>query len=108
MKKERNRWEIIRDILKVTKEEEKVKKTRIMDKVNLDYRIFQQYSNFLIEEGMIVSCNPENDCYMLTENGGNFLNKLKELGEVIEKDHRNTILSRIIVFSQRQLQLNRV
>jgi predicted transcriptional regulator len=85
MKKDRNRWEIILDILKITKEEKKVKKTRIMQKANLDWRNFQRYYNFLIEENFIVKCNPENDCYMLTENGGNLLNKLKEVGEVLRE-----------------------
>jgi predicted transcriptional regulator len=96
MKKERNKWEIILDILKVTKEEKKVKETQIMQRANLDWRIFQQYYNFLIEEGLIVKCSPENDCYMLTETGGNLLNKLKEVSEVLEKGNSNTsILSRI-------------
>ena len=89
MKKDRNRWEIILDILKVTKEEKKVKKTRIMHKANLDWKNFQRYYNFLIEEGLIAKCNPENDCYMLTENGGNLLNKLKEVDEVLRDGHRN-------------------
>jgi predicted transcriptional regulator len=82
MKKERNRWEIILDILKVTKEEKKVKKTRIMHKANLDWRNFKRYFNFLIEEGLIIKCDSENDCYKLTENGGNLLNKLKEVVEL--------------------------
>jgi len=84
MKKERNRWEIILDILKVTKEEKKVKKTRIMHKANLDWRNFQRYFNFLTEEGLIIKCDPENDCYKLTENGGDLLNKLKEVVELTD------------------------
>lgn len=85
MNNERNRWEIILDILKVTREEEKANKTRIMQRANLDWRIFQQYYNLLLEEGFIVKCNPENDCCMLTENGGNLLNKLNEVSEVLEE-----------------------
>lgn len=90
MKKERNRWEIILDILNAIKEEKKVRKTRIMHKANLDWRNFRRYYNFLLEEGLIVKCNPENDCYMLSESGGNLLNKLKEVGEVLREGSSNT------------------
>ncbi len=104
MKKDRSRWEIILDILKITQEEEKVKKTRIMYKTNLDWRIFQQYCNFLIEEGLIKKCNPENDCYMLTETGGILLNKLMEVAKALENGHSNTsILSRIFAASQKTI-----
>jgi predicted transcriptional regulator len=83
MKKERSKWEIILDILKVTKEEKKVKKTRIMQKANLDWRNFSRHFDFLIEENFIVECNPEKSCYELTENGENLLNKLKEVNEIL-------------------------
>jgi predicted transcriptional regulator len=102
MKKERSRWEIILDILKVTKEE-KIVKNRIMNKANLDWTIFKNYFDFLQAEGFITKCNPDPDYYELTEKGKNFFQKLKEVGEVLEKGHRNTsILSRIFAVSQKE------
>jgi len=84
MKKERNRWEIILDILKVTKEEKKVKKTRIMQRANLDWRNFKKYFNYLQADGFITKCYPDPDCYELTEKGKNLLQKLKEVAELID------------------------
>ena len=84
MKKDRSRWEIILDILKVTKEEGKVKKTRIMHKANLDWRNFQRYYDYLQADGFITKCNPDPDYYELTEKGKNLLQKLKEVAELTD------------------------
>jgi predicted transcriptional regulator len=89
MKKERSRWEIILDILKVTNEEKRVK-TRIMNKANMDWRNFKRYFDFLQANGFITECTPDPNCYELTEKGKKLLQKLKEVDEVLEKDHRNT------------------
>jgi predicted transcriptional regulator len=87
MKKGRNRWEIIRDMLKATLEDNKVKKTRIMQKAYLDWRTFNRYFDYLLNEGFITKRNPnENnseESYVLTEKGLEFLKKLKELEEVL-------------------------
>jgi predicted transcriptional regulator len=88
IKKGRSKWEIIIDVLEVIRVEENAKKTRIMYKANLDWRTFQKYYNFLIEEGLMVECNPENDCYMLTEIGKKLLQKLMEVDEVLVKGDR--------------------
>lgn len=84
MKKDRSRWEIILDILKVTREEGKVKKTRIMHRANLDWRNFKRYFDFLQADGFIKNCNPDSDRYELTENGKNLLQKLKEVTELVD------------------------
>ena len=89
MKKERSKWELVVEILKAIKVEEKSNKTRIMQRANLDWRNFHRHFDFLIEEKFIVKCNPENGCYKLTEKGGNLLQKLKEVDEVLGKGHRN-------------------
>ncbi len=86
MNQERNRWEIIRDILKATIDDTKVKKTRILQKAYLDYRTFNRYFNFLNDEGFITKykangCNKE--CYMITDKGKAFIKKLKELEDVM-------------------------
>ncbi|VVB94648.1 Winged helix-turn-helix [uncultured archaeon] len=83
MRKERNKWEIIIDVLEVIRVEEKAKKTRIMHKAYLDWRNFRRHFNFLIDEGFIMKCNPDDECYKLTENGGNLLKKLNEVHEIL-------------------------
>lgn len=87
MKMERNRWEIIRDILKATLDERKVKKTRILQKAYLDWRTFNRYFVYLLDERFITKSvldesNPD-ECYIITEKGRNFMKKLKELEDVI-------------------------
>ncbi len=88
MKQERSRWEIILDILKVTREEGKVKKTRIMHRANLDWRNFKRYFEFLQANGFIMNCNPDTECYELTEKGKNLLQRLKELSELVDPTPR--------------------
>jgi predicted transcriptional regulator len=84
VKKDRNRWEIILDILKVTKEEQKVKKNRIIHKANMDWRNFNRYFDYLQAEGLITKCNSDPNCYELTDKGKNLLQKLKEVAELID------------------------
>lgn len=80
---ERSRWEIIRDILHVAFVEKKAKKTRIMQKACLDWRNFKRYYDYLMGEGLLANCNPEPECYVITDKGKEVLNKLKELDEVL-------------------------
>ena len=84
MKKERNRWEIISDILKVTGEEKEAKKTRIMQKANLDWMNFQKYLDFLLENGFMAKCSLNPDSYELTENGRKLSKSLKEVAELVD------------------------
>jgi predicted transcriptional regulator len=84
MEKERTRWEIISNILEVTSEEKKAKKTRIMQKVNLNWIYFQKYLDFLLENGFMAKCNLNPDCYELTENGRKLSKGLKEVAELID------------------------
>lgn len=88
MKQDRNRWEIIRDILKATMSDNKVKKTRILQKAYLDWRTFNRYFDYLNDEGFIKKYKPngtEEECYMITDKGNSFINKLKELEDVISQ-----------------------
>ena len=84
MKRERSKWEVILDILKVIQEEEKVKKTRIMQRAYLDWRNFQRYFDFLLAEGFIARCNPIPEYYEITENGRNLSEKLKGVAEMLD------------------------
>ncbi len=88
MKKDRSRYDIILEILKVTREEEKAKKTRIMHKASLDWRNFKRYFDFLIAEGFIKNCNDEYDFYELTDKGKNLLQRLKAVNELVDAPSR--------------------
>ncbi len=85
MRKERSRWEIIEDILIVLMSEEKSKKTRIMQRAYLDWKNFQRYFDFLLEEGFMVKCNNLGDegYYELTDRGKELLIRLKNVREIL-------------------------
>jgi predicted transcriptional regulator len=48
--KGRSRWEIILDVLKAIQENNKAKKTYIMQRAYLDWRNFERYFSFLLEK----------------------------------------------------------
>ncbi len=80
MNKDRSRWEIILDVLKAIQENNKAKKTRIMQRAYLDWRIFDRYFTFLLGEGFI---EPTPDtCYRLTEKGEGLVTRLQEVDEI--------------------------
>ncbi|HLB71043.1 MAG: hypothetical protein OIN88_15270 [Candidatus Methanoperedens sp.] len=84
VRKERSRWEIVEDILTVLVEEKKPKKTRIMQRAYLDWRNFQRYFDFLLEESFISkSKDPEEGCYELSEKGRELLKRLKDVKEIL-------------------------
>ncbi len=85
LRKERSRWEIIEDMLIVLMEEKKPKKTRIMQRAYLDWRNFQRYLDFLLEEGFMAKCNsPEDEgCYEQTEKGRELLKRLKNVKDIL-------------------------
>ena len=83
LRKDRSRWEIVQDLLKVTQEENKAKKTRIMQRANLDWRNFQRYFGFLLEEGLIENC--DSNCYELTKRGEELIRRLDQVGEILNR-----------------------
>ena len=83
VRKERSKWEIIEDMLKVLVEEKKSKKTRIMQRACLDWRNFQRYFGFLLEGGFIAKSNPEMGSYELTQKGNELLKRLKYVDEIL-------------------------
>lgn len=85
IKKERSRWEIIHDILKAAQEEKGAKKTRIMQKAYLDWRNFQRYFDFLLEQGYIAN-NPDAKSYSPTEKGRELFNRLSEVRDVLKSE----------------------
>ncbi len=82
MKKGRSRWEIIMDMLKAIHEENKARKTRIMQRAYLDWRNFERYLDFLLAEGFITKCESD-ACYELTVKGKEMLRRLKEVDEML-------------------------
>ena len=83
-RKERSRWEIIEDMLTVLRENGKAKKTRIMQRSCLDWRNFQRYFQFLLEEGFITECNnPDIGNYRLTDKGIELLKRLQVVSEML-------------------------
>ncbi len=82
-KRGRGRWEIIRDILTAILEENKVKKTRIMQKAFLDWRTFNRYFEFLLIDGF-AECNKD-ECFMVTDKGRELLERLKEVENVLDQ-----------------------
>jgi predicted transcriptional regulator len=81
--KRRTNYEIIFEILRVVQEKGKVDKTRIMQGIYLEYRAFQKYFNYLLEEGLITKCNLDFEFYELTKDGREVLDKLMEVDKLI-------------------------
>ena len=83
--KERGRWEIIEDMLIVLTDEKKSKKTRIMQKAYLDWRNFQRYFDFLLEEGFISKYNGPlgEGYYEMTEKGKELLKRLRNVKDIL-------------------------
>jgi predicted transcriptional regulator len=84
--KQRSRWDIMGDILNVISEEERAKKTRIMQRANLDWRSFKRYFDPLVERGFVEGGSEpdEGGIYELTEKGKDLLMKLQELKEMLQ------------------------
>ncbi len=82
MVKKRSRWELIYDVLKVTYEEKRSKKTRIMQRAYLDWRNFQKYFELLIDKGFIAKCTSIPDNYEITEKGMKLLERLRKVDEI--------------------------
>lgn len=83
MVKDRSRWEIILDLLEGLRVEGKAKKTRIMQKAYLDWSGFGKYFDFLLEEGFISECNPDEGYYTISKNGEELLLRLKGVKEIL-------------------------
>ncbi len=74
--KHRTRLNILATVLTVISENNGAKKTQIMYKAYLSYKLLTRYLNDVISAGM-VTCEDEN-CYMLTKKGEKFLEEVSE------------------------------
>jgi len=85
MGKHRSRLKILEDILSVINGNKGVKKTQIMYKAYLSYKLLIRYLNDVSEAGL-VTC--DDNCYMLTKKGEKFLARFGEYSrfhESVEK-----------------------
>ena len=86
MGRHRTRLEIVEDILSVISGNEGVKRTRIMYKAYLSYKLLIRYLNDVVDAGLVI-CDDDN-CYLLTEKGERFLARFSEYSsfrESVEK-----------------------
>lgn len=84
LKKGRGRWEIIRDILIAIQEDRKMKKTRLMQRAYLDWRTFNRYFEYLLNDGFLIECKYD-ECFELTNRGSELLNRLKNVEDVLDQ-----------------------
>ncbi len=75
MGKYRHKLEIVADILYVVKKGGQ-KKTHVMYKANLSYKLLNRYLNEVLDAGLVKVENE--DCYLLTEKGQSFLDCFDE------------------------------
>jgi predicted transcriptional regulator len=74
----RDKFDIVADILTVASHE--AKKTQIMYKANLSYKVLQRYLNEILEASLI-DFKEENQIYMLTQKGQAYLEAYKEYAQ---------------------------
>ena len=91
MGKHRSRLQIVWDVLSVIANNDRVRKTQIMYKAYLSYKLLNKYLNDVLTAGLVVS-NTKN-CFQLTPKGKRFLERFGEYHrsrEVIE-EHLNDV-----------------
>jgi len=86
MTKKRERLAVIKDILRVTRENRKIKPTRLLYASNLSPQMFKEYINELLQKGFI---EPEEDkkgkkFFVITSKGNDFLEEYKVIENFIE------------------------
>ncbi len=82
MGRHRTRLEIVENILSVINDNDGVRRTQIMYKAYLSYKLLIRYLNDVVHAGL-VTCNEDN-CYLLTKKGERFLAKFGELSKFRE------------------------
>ena len=93
----RHRLDIIADILEVVSSD--AKKTQIMFKANLSYKVLTKYLSEILEASLI-SFERERQCYTLTSKGRDFLNAYKDYCKInkhVEKQLSYIINSRKVL-----------
>ncbi|OKY79089.1 MAG: Transcriptional regulator containing HTH domain [Candidatus Methanohalarchaeum thermophilum] len=78
----RSAWKIFHDVLKVIKESDGCKKTRVMQDSHMSWGAFNAHFEFLLENNFIEE--DEKD-YYLTQEGEKLLSHLSEVNKTINK-----------------------
>jgi len=98
----RNRLEIVRDMLSAASVE--TKKTRIMYQANLSYRLMEKYLNSLLESGLME--RNDGSSYLITWKGKNFLQmyedyleRCRRIGEEVRAAHKDRLLLENMCFN---------
>ena len=98
----RNRLEIVRDMLSAASVE--TKKTRIMYQANLSYRLMEKYLNSLLESGLVE--RNDDSSYLITWKGKNFLQmyddylgRCRRLGEEVRAARKDRLLLENMCFN---------
>lgn len=86
MVKKRERLDIIRDILRVIRENRQIKPTRLLYASNLSPQMFRDYINELISKGFIKFDidKKEKKTFSITKKGNEFLQEYKVIENFIE------------------------
>ena len=85
MGKKRERLDIIRDILLATRDNRKIKPTRLLYASNLSPQMFKDYINELLEKKFIMFEEEKGKkTISLTDKGRNFLNEYRVIENFIE------------------------
>lgn len=85
MRKKRERLEVIRDILKVIRENRSIKPTRLLYSSNLSPQMFKDYINELLQKKFIVLKEDKDGKkeFSLEKKGQEFLEKYKIIEEFV-------------------------
>lgn len=86
MVKKRERLDIIKDILKVIRENRQIKPTRLLYASNLSPQMFREYINELISKGFIKLDidKKEKKTFSITKKGNEFLQEYKVIENFVE------------------------
>jgi predicted transcriptional regulator len=82
----RSKIEVFADVMKVVAEEQEIRRTRIMYRANLAWKVLKEALDFLEQKGILKSENREAGIFVsLTAEGYGVLRRLNELEEVFTK-----------------------
>lgn len=82
----RSKIEVFADVMKVVAEEREIRRTRIMYKANLAWKVLTEALDFLEEKGILKSEEKDSGIFVsLTNDGYSALRRFNELEEIFTK-----------------------
>ena len=82
----RSKIEVFADVMKVVASEREIRRTRIMYKANLAWKVLKDALDFLEEKGILKAQNRDSGIFVsLTDEGYSVLRRFSELEEVFTK-----------------------